>query len=338
MRLTKGNVLIGLALVTILLLAWVLPERIEHLLTLAAFWVRDTQATLQGALVDAVKAWQAHPGLAGLAPLTTACFLYGVFHAVGPGHGKAVLAAYAAATRVRIRRVMLLAGLTALVQATVAVALVGTGFLIAGTGMRWISRKATDILEPASYAAIMLVGLWLVVGALRPLMDRLWRKTTRGSLAPRGTAVPPSDPQGHDHGHEHGHGPTATACRCHDHAPPPTATEGRSGVALALAAGLRPCTGSLLVVALCFGLGFWTLGIAASYAIGAGTAVTVALLAGGVAATRGPAAAVARLARLPDNLWRRLSLSVRMAGGALILILGAIMLQAALTAPRHPFG
>lgn len=280
-------------------------------------WARTAQATYQDGLVHAVKAWQESPGSASLTALVTACFLYGIFHAVGPGHGKAVLSAYAATAQVRLREVLGLSALTAAVQATVAVALVASAFLVASTGMRWVSRQATDILEPASYGAIMMVGGWLILGALRPLVARFRTPGHHG-------------PALHDHAHDGG-------C-CGHHVPPAQTPDGRSGAALAVAAGLRPCTGSLLVVALCFSLDLWGLGIAAPYIIGAGTALTVALLAGGVHTVRGPAAALARLARLPERTWRPISVALRLAGGGFILLLGGLMLRAALSAPSHPFG
>lgn len=286
--------------------------------TQAAFWVRHVQEALQGDLVQAVKDWRATPDGASLTALVVACFLYGVFHAVGPGHGKAVLSAYAATAAVRLRQVLWLSALTAAVQATVAVVLVGAAFLVAGTGMRWVTRQATELLEPLSYGAIILVGVWLVFGALRGLV---------------------SARRDHHHHHHHDHAHDHDGHCCDHHLPAVTETpDGRSGVALALAAGLRPCTGSLLVVALSFGFGLWGLGVAASYAIGAGTAITVAVLAGGVHAVRGPVAALARVADVPAAAWRPLILTVRLIGGGLILLLGGVMLHAALTVPQHPFG
>lgn len=297
--------------------------------TAAAFWVRHLQESLQGDLVRAVKDWRAVPDGASLTALLVACFLYGVFHAVGPGHGKAVLSAYAATAQVRLRQVLALSALTAAVQATVAVVLVGVAFLVAGTGMRWVTRQATDLLEPLSYGAIILVGAWLIIGALRGLVP-LWHRA----------AAPEAHHEHRHHHHHHGdhHDDHEDAC-CGHHVPAGAdVSGGRSGIALALAAGLRPCTGSLLVVVLSFGFGLWGLGIAASYAIGAGTAITVALLAGSVHAARGPAAALARLAAVPASAWRPILLVVRVAGGGLILLLGGVMLHAALTVPQHPFG
>ncbi len=288
-------------------------------------WVRTVQASMQNDLVQAVRAWQAAPGLTSLLGMASVCFLYGVFHAVGPGHGKAVLSAYAATAQVRLRSVLALAALTAFVQATVAVLLVGIAFLGIGSGLRWATQQVGQVLEPLSYAAIALIGLWVLYGGMR----RLWPRP-----APH---TEHTHDHAHDHHHHHGnHGDHGDhACCGHSHAPVIT-EDRRSGIALALAAGLRPCTGSLLVVGLCFGLGLWGMGIAASYAIGSGTAITVALLAGSVHAARGPFAVVGRLARVSEQTWGRVTIGLRLVGGAIILLLGGVLLQAALTAPRPP--
>lgn len=290
--------------------------------TLAGFteYVRGMQATLQQALVGGVRRWQQTPDGPALGALGLSCFLYGVFHAVGPGHGKAVLATYAATTDVSLPRVLALSGLSAFTQATVAVVLVAIAFWVIGASARWVNIQAERFLEPASYAAIAAVGVWLVVGGVRSVMPR------RAAVA------------GHPHHHDH-HDHDATCCGGHHHPTAEATAKGaslRSGIVLAMAAGLRPCTGSLLVLFLCFGLGLWTLGIVAAYAIGVGTAITVAALAAGAHAARHPAAWLARLTALPAGSTKGIAAGVRVVGGAVILLLGATLLHAALKAPAHP--
>lgn len=276
---------------------------------------RQIQSVMQNDLTRAVRDWQAAPGVGTLLAMVTACFLYGVFHAVGPGHGKAVISAYAATADVRMRQVLLLSAATAMVQATVAVVVIASATFIIGSGVYWVTTQPARWLEPVSYGAIALVGGWLIIGALR----RIW---------PRRQAAAPHHHHGDD-GHDH------AACCGHHPSPTPT-SGGRSGLALALATGLRPCSGSLLVVWLCFSAQLWGMGIAASYAIGLGTALTVALLAGSVRAARGPMVFMARLAQLPDAAFRGISLSTRLIGGLLILSFGLVMLNAALSTPKPP--
>jgi ABC-type nickel/cobalt efflux system permease component RcnA len=290
---------------------------------------RHIQSTMQSDLTQAVRAWQSAPGLGTLMALVAVCFLYGVFHAVGPGHGKAVISAYAATADIRMGQVFLLSAATAMVQATVAVVVIALAIFVIGSGVYWVTTQPARLLEPVSYGAIALIGGWMIFGALRRFLPR------RKAAAPDAVAK-------HDHGHSHGHHHDDGhdhhhdgACCGHNHAPPPPA-DGRSGLVLALAAGLRPCSGSLLVVWLCFSAQLWGMGIAASYAIGVGTALTVALLAGSVRAVRGPMVFMGRLARLPDSVFRRVAFSARLIGGLLILAFGLVMLNAALTTPKPP--
>lgn len=66
---------------------------------------------------------------------------------------------------------------------------------------------------------------------------------------------------------------------------------------IALAVGIRPCSGAILVLVVANGLGLWAAGILAAYVMALGTAATVALLAVGARASRLPIAGLAR--RLP---------------------------------------
>ena len=75
------------------------------------------------ALVGAMRAIKQSPyGFFGLAGLS---FLYGVFHAAGPGHGKAVITSYMISNERALRRGIIIAFLAAIFQAIVAIALVG---------------------------------------------------------------------------------------------------------------------------------------------------------------------------------------------------------------------
>ncbi|HYA80296.1 MAG TPA: hypothetical protein VED87_05140, partial [Methylocystis sp.] len=118
-------------------------------------WQEKFNRELQGA-AKALKS-----GGGAFWTLAAASFAYGVFHAAGPGHGKAVLASYMIASRIALRRGVILAALAALLQGGVAIVLVGllAALLdVTATTMRAVA----DRIELASYAAIALVGLNLV--------------------------------------------------------------------------------------------------------------------------------------------------------------------------------
>ena len=57
-------------------------------------------------------------------------FAYGIFHAAGPGHGKAVISSYMLANEVALRRGILLSFVSAFLQALTAVAVMTLVFLV----------------------------------------------------------------------------------------------------------------------------------------------------------------------------------------------------------------
>lgn len=231
----------------------------DHLARAAIGWQRDYQNALAGAL-RALRAGQ--PG--AVAAFLGICFAYGFFHAVGPGHGKAVIAAYGMATDVPMKRMVGLAALSSLAQATVAVVLVYAAIWLFG-GARDRVEGSAALIEPYSMLAIGFLGLFLV-----------WRGARR--LLPAKAA-----PQGHVHsascGCGHAHAPDIAAVR--------NARSGREAAALVLGVALRPCTGALFLLILTWRFGLDGLGIAGVYVMGTGTLMVTALAAVLAVALRG---------------------------------------------------
>lgn len=179
------------------------------------------------------------------------CFAYGFFHALGPGHGKALIGAWAFATNTAARRMLVIAALSSLGQATAAVLLIRGGILLLG-GARDRVEGLAAWLDPIAGIAIAAVGLIL-----------LWRGLRR--LLPR--------PAAHDHDHDHDHDED---CGCgHAHTPDPAqvaqAKDWREAAALILGVALRPCTGALFLLILTWRLNLDGLGILGAYVMGFGT-------------------------------------------------------------------
>ena len=127
-------------------------------------------------------------------------FAYGVFHAAGPGHGKAVISSYMLASEVALRRGIVLSFVSAVLKAVTALLVMALVFLV----LRGTSVSMTDatwFLEVVSYVLITLFGAWL-----------LWQKAGPRllSLFGAGPAHSLSAAHSHDHGHSH-HG------HAHDH-------------------------------------------------------------------------------------------------------------------------
>lgn len=208
--------------------------------------------------------------------LAGASFAYGAFHAAGPGHGKAVLASYMVANEVQLRRGLLLAALAALLQGLVAIALVGSAALVfhATAGQMTDAARAVEV---ASYLAIAALGARLVWtkgrGLLAALREPDIALAPAGGGAGRFVCEAVDDPA-------HVHGP---GCG-HAHAPDPATLSGpgfRWGDALAtvVAAGLRPCSGAILVLVFTLSQDNFAAGAGAVLAMSAGTAITTGALA-----------------------------------------------------------
>jgi ABC-type nickel/cobalt efflux system permease component RcnA len=125
-------------------------------------WAADQQRAVQDSLAAAVRALRAGtPG--AWAGLLTVCFGYGVVHALGPGHGKAVIGAYGMASRVPLLRLSVLALSASLAQAGVAVVLVAAGAALLGWTRPAMERFAETAMLPVSHLLVAALGLWLVL-------------------------------------------------------------------------------------------------------------------------------------------------------------------------------
>ncbi|MGL4243157.1 MAG: nickel/cobalt transporter, partial [Beijerinckiaceae bacterium] len=207
-----------------------------------AGYILAKQAEFSRAMTAAARVvradWSALWTLLGIA------FAYGVFHAAGPGHGKAIVASYVIANEAQLKRGAAIATAAAILQGVVAVALVGVVALIVGGTSRTLTRTV-DWIELASYAGIAAFGAWLLFRKARGLLA-LWR------------------------------GDAAEACN-HFHMPEPGRVERwslREAAAAVTAAGIRPCSGAILILVFTLAQGVFWAGMLAVGAMAAGVALT----------------------------------------------------------------
>ena len=223
------------------------PDSVAAQTTAGPFgWIMAQQSHFYRQMSDALTAAKAD-GSAFLL-LIGLSFAYGVFHAAGPGHGKAVISSYLLATGETLRRGIAISFAAAMAQAVMAVAIVGIMAVMLGATSQAMGI-ASWWLEAASYVLIAALGIGLLF---------------RRSLIPVRGHV-------HDGNCDHRHGPSLEDL------------DGpfgwRRAAAAILAIGLRPCTGALLILVFAIAQGLVWAGVAATFAMAVGTAITVAVIA-----------------------------------------------------------
>jgi nickel/cobalt exporter len=256
-------------------------------------WIIQEQVVFERQLSAAVRATKLDGSafwlLAGLS------FAYGVFHAAGPGHGKAVMTSYLFANERALRRGLVLTLLAALLQGIVAIVLVGIlALVLHATALRM--KNAASLVESLSFASVAVLGAWLVWQKGWRFIQAL-RRQPKASPAPAAVACA----CGHAHGltyafsgrmnrddtnkapanqdRTQGPGPDCG----HYHGPDPAMLdEGfswREAILTVVAAGSRPCSGAILVLVFSLAQGMFMAGVAATFAMSLGTAITTGALA-----------------------------------------------------------
>ena len=239
------------------IVGWILARQSE--------FYREISATIRAAKSDGSAVWT----------LLAISFAYGIFHAAGPGHGKAVISSYLVASQETARRGIVLSFASALMQSLVAVVIVAIcAWLLNATASTMCN--AEKMIEIASYALIAAFGARLVWtkggGFMRAL--QVQRPVPAMAVAQQ---------HHHDHSHDHVHDDVDDAHGGHSHGPVPSELEGpggwRRGLAAILTVGVRPCSGAILVLVFALAQGLFWAGIAATFVMGLGTAITVATIA-----------------------------------------------------------
>ncbi|HXV30334.1 MAG TPA: nickel/cobalt transporter, partial [Sinorhizobium sp.] len=283
-------------------------------------WVNAEQQGFYRMLTGALKGMRENPwqlwSLIGLS------FAYGVFHAAGPGHGKAVISSYMIANETELKRGVLLSFLSSMLQGVVAILLIGAVYLVL-RGSSINMTRATHALEVASFALIAAFGGWLVFRKLRSM--------ARPALAVA-EAHAHHDHHHHHHDHDHAHAAGEVCATCgHAHAPDPKMLKGdrfalTEAWSAIVAVGLRPCSGALIVLSFALLNGLYLGGILSVFAMSIGTAITVSTLATMAVTAKGFALRYAS----SHSAATRISNAIEIAGALLVMVLGLVLLGAAL--------
>jgi nickel/cobalt transporter (NicO) family protein len=323
-------------------------------------WVFAKQAEFYRALSGAIRAAKADGSAAWT--LFGISFLYGVFHAAGPGHGKAVISSYLVANEETWRRGVVLSFASALLQALVAVAIVGIAAVLLNATAATMKR-AVDVIEIVSYALIILIGLrllWVKGRAFIAALGTLHRPAAVGAAvtpahhhhdhahdhhAHAGGGHAHEHDHGHAHGHhdhsdhghahhDHGHHDHASAWG-HAHAPEPQELAGpggwQRGLSAIVAVGLRPCSGAILVLVFSLAQGLFWAGVVSTFIMGLGTAVTVAAIA---SIAIGAKAWAARFAQTRSGYGTLAMRGVEVIAAAVIAAFGTLLLTGYVASER----
>jgi nickel/cobalt exporter len=270
-------------------LGWIFAKQAE--------FYRQFSGLIRAAKADGSAAWS----LLGLS------FLYGIFHAAGPGHGKAVISSYLVANEETWKRGVVLSFASALLQAAVAVALVGIAAALLNATASTM-RGAVNVIEILSYSLIVVIGVRLLW--VKGLAFISAAQTLHRPVALSAAATPVEQLRcmhhghgsgqhhaagGHDHEHHHGHdcvhhGHHQHGCAHdeasawgHAHAPEPDELAGpggwKRGLSAVVAVGARPCSGAIILLVFALAQGLFLTGVASTFVMALGTAITVAVIA-----------------------------------------------------------
>jgi nickel/cobalt exporter len=306
-------------------------------------FVNYEQQAFYRALTGALKAMRQDPWQ--LTSLIGLSFAYGVFHAAGPGHGKAVISSYMIANEIELRRGVVISFISAFIQGMVAVALVGGAWLVLrGTGITLTT--ATHAMEIASFVMVILFGGWLLFRKLRSMMGRMPRHEVMAT--PNGPISMMLDwkenetrqqdgtyafgqARGLAEGHTFIAGMACETCG-QSHVPDPALLGAekfsvREAWSAIIAVGLRPCSGALLVMTFSLLNGLYLGGVLSVLAMSLGTAITVSILATLAVIAKG---AAVRFARRGPSASAWIGNAIEILGAVLVICMGGLLLGASL--------
>jgi nickel/cobalt transporter (NicO) family protein len=311
-----------------------------------AGWVLAQQALFYRSLAGMIRAAK-NDGTA-LWALMGISFVYGIFHAAGPGHGKAVISSYLLANEETWRRGITLSFASAVMQSLTAIAIVAIAAILLGATAK-LMGDTVRVIEIVSYALIVLVGarlLWIkglgfirARRALTTVPEKNCDCTVRQSLSKASDQIyrcdRPGDAGTWGHANHSHDGEPDILPWGHAHGPEPQELAGpggwRHGWSAALAVGLRPCSGAIIVLVFALAQGLFWAGMASTVVMGLGTAITVATIA---TLAVGAKALAKRFVSARGGYGIVILRGLEIAAAALVLIFGGLLLAGYMASER----
>ena len=285
-------------------------------------------------------------------------FIYGIFHAAGPGHGKAVIASYLFANEETWRRGITLSFASAFMQSATAVAIVAIAAVLLGATAKFMG-DSVRVIEIVSYGLITLLGarlIWVKARGFLKAIRVLQRKETTVASIDHGHEGRNEHCRDHDHmhdlfdagssRHEHAHDHHAhyhyheeeepdVLPWGHAHGPEPEELAGpggwRRGLSAVISVGLRPCSGAIIVLVFALAQGMFWAGVASTFVMGVGTAITVAAIATLAVAAK---AAAKRFAAGSNGYGTLILRGVEVGAALAVMMFGVLMLTGTMVSER----
>jgi nickel/cobalt exporter len=310
-----------------------------------AGWILQKQADFYRMMSGAIRAAKADGSAAWT--LLGISFAYGIFHAAGPGHGKAVISSYLIANDETWKRGIVLSFASAILQAFTAIAIVGIAAVLLGATAK-VMGDTVRVIEIVSYALIVVIGLRLLWVKGRAFL-KLLRPEKEAHAHHDHEHHDHANDHHHDHGHAHSHSDSHSVCHAHHdhdhgdeahawghaHAPEPNELTGKHwwkrGLAAIVAVGLRPCSGAIIVLVFALAQGLFWIGVASTFAMGIGTAITVAGIATIAVGARGVAS---RWAKAKPGTGMLVLRGLETGAALVIVAFGALLLTGYIVSER----
>ena len=318
-------------------------------------WVIAKQAIFYRALAGLIRSAKndgsAFWGLIGIS------FVYGIFHAAGPGHGKAVISSYLFANEETWRRGITLSFAAAIMQSLTAVAIVAIAAILLGATAK-LMGDTVRVIEIVSYGLIALLGARLVwvkgSGLLKAIRELRIGNTAAAGIEQHDHMHGHHQHDEHCHHHDHAHDHSDAAGKHHDHChghlhdeepdvlpwghahgPEPDELAGpggwHRGWSAVISVGLRPCSGAIIVLVFALAQGMFWAGVVSTFVMGIGTAITVGIIA---TLAVGAKAVAKRLARERTGYGSVLVRGAEVGAAALVFAFGVLLLTGYMVSER----
>jgi len=220
-----------------------------------------------------------------------AAFILGSAHALTPGHGKTIVAAYLVGSRGTLKHAAFLGAMVTFTHTIVVFALgLTTLFLFNYV----VPERVTEILGALSGISIAVIGGWMLYKRLRP-------------------HAPLQSNHNEDHAHSHAHG------HDHSHSHVPEEISWKGLVALGASGGLVPCESALVLLLGAIALGRVGLGLLLLLSFSLGLAIVLMAIGIAVLYAKNLIPENKRSSRHPLIRWASI------ASPAIVLVIGILM-------------